>query len=1598
MSESKFMVAVLKSFFSFGETQKDRTAVVDHGGERLTTFGNLIDVVNSFGSYLKKRGIKKGDCIAICLGRTMEHIAFRIAAESMGIVYVSINNDYPKERKEKIVRSCQAKLVVSEDIVSEIEIGKNPCCLDEDIEDSEKSFIFFTSGTTGRPKGILHNRTIGCLETSLQKMFFRTIPEIRHAAFSDFMFIMTVIDESCLHAGGTLYIVDNDMRCDIPRLRDFFIEHKITTTGIFPDLLFALGKDIPLSVALVAGSSSKHDFRGFEFLIMNVYGCSECPIISFHEINSGRSFIGETIPEGKIMLFDDDGRESGRGEICYKGPAIMEKYMGDPELTNNTIYIDPSDGRKVIRTGDLGARCDEGIEIVGRKDSMVKIRGNRVEPADVEFCINNIDGVDEAVVKTFTDDSGEQYLCAFFTSGKDLTDDRLVRQIIKKMLPPYMMPKYIVRLDSFPHNANGKIERTKLFLPASLSDKEFVEARTDEEKALAEAVKKVLKIEKVNMADNFYEIGGDSIQAIFVVAALRRSGFELSMMDVARSDTLGKIALLLKRISEDDGLSILNGEKTALPGSATIHSLFEDTVAKKGDEICIVTDDKNYTFAEFNDLVKLLDFEIRKITGGKKQTIALVAERSVEMYASIYAIVRGGNAYLPIDPTCPKERIEYMLEDSGAEIVLAQDRFCGLFDKIKVLNISEIIKNRNVTTEELSVSALPEDTAYMIYTSGSTGRPKGAKISQRSLLNRILWMEKQYPLDEKSVILQKTPYTFDVSLWEIFWWTVSGGRMAFMKPREHFLPAKIVDEIYSKKIMVIHFVPSVLDLFVKYLESNPGEREKVASLKDIFVSGEVLNAALINRSYAIFSAENIKIHNLYGPTECAVDVSFYDCKARESDPVPIGRPIDNTDIFILDSNMQPVPKGVTGEICISGANVGQGYVNNEDVTNEVFLKNPFGEGKIYKTGDLGYINSENKIIFCGRKDTQIKLNGQRIELAEIENSISEIDGVSLAAVIARKNSEGNQILCAFYSGEKKESGDIRKRLEKKLPRYMIPQTIMHLDEMPLTSSGKIDRNSLAEAGNGNIVSDKEFVEARTKEEKALVAAVKKVLKTDKVSVTDNFFELGGDSIQAIFVVSELQKAGFGLSVADVVLHGTISETALLIKPEDKPEKAEQQAEGEIPLTPIMKIYRSIAGSKLEGFTQTQIVSCGRAGENEIKKVWNAITGHHDMLRSVVRETCLDVKNFEENKFFDLKIEDLRGKKEIVDIIEKETGEPLDPENGPLVKLTLYLEDTENFLKIAIHHFVIDGVSWRIIYDDFKNALEQLHSGKEIKLPEKTAPFRAWVEYLEDHKNRASANESKYWNGILDSLDKTQNIIPRRDENGDGAEYLFTLEKELTEQLLTKAGRAFGTHADELLLSALGTALREIRGGNDFGVCVESHGRERLCKNIDTSRTVGWFTAYFPVILKCKKSLGETIVSVKETMRRVPEKGASYPLLFGKIPEKTELIFNFVGTLKEKNDYAFEMFRKNALRNAIPDKIMVNGIVSDGKLCVLISLKGDIRTNIVADIGKEYEKQIRDLISYCAVYKESVKTLSDYSDPDLNESELEEFERMFAEDE
>jgi len=478
---------------------------------------------------------------------------------------------------------------------------------------------------------------------------------------------------------------------------------------------------------------------------------------------------------------------------------------------------------------------------------------------------------------------------------------------------------------------------------------------------------------------------------------------------------------------------------------------------------------------------------------GEKRVIGVLCQRSYAELAAIYGIIRGGNAYLPISPDDPPDRIRLLLEQSKCKTVLAQKKYRDLVQASLVI---EDIIAADLPAVIPPVAGCPDDPLYVIFTSGSTGIPKGAMVSNRSAVNRTQWMCRKY-FSAETVVMRKTPYTFDVSVWEIFGFAVGGFTLYILPPEEHYRQDRVIEHIRRGKVTDIHFVPAVFRYFLDALEKDGGE---LPSVKNFFLSGEALNASLVNRACA-------PVRNLYGPTECAVDVTYYDCFKQEIDPVPIGKPIDNCQMYVLDQRLQPLPRGIVGEIYIGGVPVGLGYLNHPDKTADVFIRNPFAPGQLYRTGDLGYWREDGQLIFVGRADTQVKIHGQRIELGEIEAAMSTI--VPSVAVTV----EGDRLL-AFYTGNERD--DLRKTLSRVLPRHMIPNRFIHMEQMPMTTSGKIDRKALTAPDDV----DETWTLPVGTAEANICALFSRILGVRNVGRNDNFYDLGGTSLSMMELLCE----------------------------------------------------------------------------------------------------------------------------------------------------------------------------------------------------------------------------------------------------------------------------------------------------------------------------------------------------------------------------------------------------------------------------------------------------------------------------------------------
>lgn len=602
----------------------------------------------------------------------------------------------------------------------------------------------------------------------------------------------------------------------------------------------------------------------------------------------------------------------------------------------------------------------------------------------------------------------------------------------------------------------------------------------------------------------------------------------------------------------------------------TINELFEKQVEKTPEDTALIFEDNSMTYKELNEKANQLAGLLRQKGVKPDSIVGIMTERSSFMFIGIMAILKAGGAYMPISPDYPDERIKYMLEDSGACALLTQNENDN--KRIKDADIKNIavinLDNQNLFTGNsgnLECINNSKNLAYIIYTSGSTGKPKGVMIEHWSLVNRLNWMQKMYPIGKGDTILQKTPYTFDVSVWEMFWWSIQGARVCFLKPGGEKDPSAIVEAIEKNKITTMHFVPSMLTAFLNYIENNIDLR-KLSSLKQVFSSGEALNLQQVLRfNKLLYKANGTKLHNLYGPTEATVDVSYFNCSTGENfEVIPIGKPIDNINLYIMSSKNKLQPIGVPGELCIAGDGLARGYLNRPELTAEKFVPNPFNQGKrMYRTGDMARWMPDGNIEYLGRMDHQVKIRGFRIELDEIQKQLIRHDNVKEAVVLAREDSSGSKYLCAYITADRAVTvPELRKHLLEKLPDYMVPAYFVQLDKMPLTPNGKIDRKALPESG-AYVNTGIEYVEPSNPLQKNLAQIWKKVLNKDKIGIKDDFFDIGGNSLLVIQLVSEMKKIGIELKVSEIFKYPTIEKIEDYLASTDKDISVKELAVSEM---------------------------------------------------------------------------------------------------------------------------------------------------------------------------------------------------------------------------------------------------------------------------------------------------------------------------------------------------------------------------------------------------------------------------------------------------
>ncbi|WP_289355733.1 non-ribosomal peptide synthetase [Paenibacillus sp. S-12] len=932
-----------------------------------------------------------------------------------------------------------------------------------------------------------------------------------------------------------------------------------------------------------------------------------------------------------------------------------------------------------------------------------------------------------------------------------------------------------------------------------------------------------------------------------------------------------------------------------------IHHLFEQQVERTPALPALRYEEQVLTYAELNAEANRLARYLQRKGVGPEVPVAVCMERSIDMVVGLLAILKAGGAYVPMDPDYPHDRLAFMFEDTNAPLLLTQRHLLERIPEYAGQAVCMDEQRQYIAAESdapLNIKVSPDNMCYIIYTSGSTGRPKGVVNIHRAVVNRLLWMQEAYQLTSEDRVLQKTPFSFDVSVWEFFWPIMTGATLVVAAPGGHRDPAYLRDLIRQERITTLHFVPSMLQAF---LEEEGVEH--CTTIRQVMCSGEALSYDYQERFFAKLDAQ---LHNLYGPTEAAIDVTHWTCRRDTAlRTVPIGMPIANIQIYLLDQELRPVPIGVPGELHIGGVGLARGYWNREALTEEKFIRNPFDpsmQSRLYKTGDLARYMPDGVIEYMGRIDHQVKIRGFRIELGEIESVLTAHPNIKEAAVVTREDTPGHKRLVAYVVAEEAkevQAAQLSSYLLEILPDYMVPASYTFLKAMPLSPNGKLDRKALPAPQDARLVSGKPYAPPRNAIERTLAQVWADVLGVKQVSIHDNYFELGGDSILSMQIVSRARQAGVHLTPKLVFHNPTIAQLAAVAK--EKVVVAEQvEVTGEVELTPIQRWFFDKEMIDRHHWNQSMLLSVRPpVNRHAIEQAIAHLLKQHDALRLRFIPVGDGWKQVSAPVGSDMPLEwvDLSNCSEDrrLTAIQAETARlqsSLDLTAGPIIRAALFDcgEHDAARLFIVIHHLAVDAVSWRIVMEDLETAYAQLLQNEPVQLPPKTTSYRQFAARMKEYaQSEAVKRELYYWSSHNDGTELHMPFMKEID-HVEAARKLNTvsstrtvnisLSAEETKALLQEVPLAYRTQINDVLLTALLLAFNKWSGQMILQIDMEGHGREDIFEEFDLSRTVGWFTSVFPVRLEvfAAESVEFTLKRVKEFMRNIPQRGLGYGLL------------------------------------------------------------------------------------------------------------------------
>lgn len=1043
---------------------------------------------------------------------------------------------------------------------------------------------------------------------------------------------------------------------------------------------------------------------------------------------------------------------------------------------------------------------------------------------------------------------------------------------------------------------------------------------------------------------------------------------------------------------EQASLIAHNRMHASAPDKKNIVAIFEEQVKLNPNKTALTFGDQTLSYRQLNASANKLANQLSKLGLKPGEAIALLMPRGFDMFVGILGILKLGCTYVPLNIEFPDERLEYIIRDANAKAVVHTAFKPDILVEVNDIPLVNVEEAKECSTEFRTSTKAGIAPAYIMYTSGTTGKPKGIAVSHQNVLY-ISFQSNELKVLPADRMLQWSNYGFDGCVFEIFGALLNGATLCLLREGLSADTDALGKIIVQQKINICFVTTAIFNAII---DADP---LIFKGLRKIFFGGEAASPVHVRKAIGALG-QNILV-NGYGPTETTVFATYCPLNSfAENELIPIGKPLENAKAFVLDTNRQFVPTGVAGELYIGGMGLSLGYVNNQSLTNEKFVELVIDNTveRLYKTGDVVKWNAEGMLEFMGRVDNQVKIRGYRIEPLEIENTIKDNSMVKNAVVVVKDHGNFKALLAYVVPGENFNKQSLINWLQAKVPDYMIPAYWISIDQLPLNTNGKVDKSALPLLDISNEFADK-YVAPRSELERQLVNIWQGLLGVKKIGVYDNFFEIGGDSILTLQFVNAARRSGIEIHPRDVFIHQNIDSLVTFVNQRSEEILVAEQGilTGNFGLLPIQQWYlNSAEPANVSHFNQAVLLNINKViSIDQLNRAWQIIYSHHDALRFKYQKNSS--QNWEQVYSSDVSFAVIE---ETVDanvsdlnqfITEKANHyqRSLDIFKGDIIKVVLFKTpgfEKENRLLVIVHHLAIDGVSWRVIAENLDYLLSSIQKNENISLGKKGTSYRQWNQSLSQYGNQTSlVAQGDYWKKVIESY--TPLNIGNQNEKEVRLKDMRTtpmlLSAELTRLLLHEVSKKYQTEINDVLLCSLANAISQWGKIKNVSVGLEGHGRVEIDDKVNLSNTVGWFTTIYPIVLETTKTAepGDMLVSVKNQLRQVPDKGIGYGVLkymnkddrFAK-PEKWNVIFNYLGQfdnvvkggswITPANESTGVTINEEHIIN---EELSVNCFIKNGQLITNWSFNSNnFSLEQVKDLIQIYTSSLQALIEHCTI--------------------------------